>query len=72
MHSDAVMLPSIFYQQVLNQLKGSDRLSELLALLRVCQRMLVGAHRATNCLPGYKRPGHAQNSGSVAKRLIEL
>jgi len=54
-------------EKVLNQLKRADRLAELLPFLSVGERVFVGAHLASRCLPAHKVTRHPQHPSSVAE-----
>src|SRR5882672_5471298 len=59
-------------EKVLNELERADGLSELHALLRVPDRMLVGAHLAPRRLPAHEIARHAEHPRGVAERRVGL
>src|SRR6185503_7587318 len=59
-------------EKVLDELERPDRLSELHALLRVLDRVLVGAHLTSRRLPGDEIPRHAEDPRGIAERRIGL
>src|SRR3984957_2130152 len=61
-----------FREQVLDQLERADRPAELQALLRVFERSLVGAHRASGRHPRHGVTCHLQDLRGVAERVAAL
>ena len=59
-------------EQILHQLERADRLAELQALLRVFERGLVGAHRASGRHPRHGVACHLQHLRGVAERVAAL
>src|ERR1700722_11887343 len=59
-------------EQVLHQLERADGLAELHALLRVFERGLISAHRASGGHPRHGVACHLQNLRGVAKRVAAL
>src|SRR5229473_176423 len=59
-------------EKVLDELERADRLSELQALLRVLDRVLVGAHLTSRRLPADEIPRHAEDPRGIAERGIGL
>src|SRR5580658_5659389 len=61
-----------FSEQVLHQLERADGLAELHALLRVFERGLISAHRASSGHPRHGVACHLQHLCGVAERVATL
>src|SRR5271155_5623773 len=61
-----------FSEQVLHQLERADGLAELHALLRVFERGLISAHRASSGHPRHGVACHLQHLRGVAERVATL
>src|SRR5258708_14939813 len=61
-----------FSEQVLHQLERGDGLAELHALLRVFERGLISAHRASSGHPRHGVACHLQHLRGVAERVAAL
>src|SRR5277367_1807580 len=61
-----------FSEQVLHQLERADGLAELVALLRVLERGLISAHRASGGHPRHGVACHLQHLRGVAERVAAL
>src|SRR2546421_7675798 len=59
-------------EKILNELERADRFSELETLLRILDRSLKCAHRASGRHPGNGIARHLQNFGRVAERVAAL
>src|SRR5262249_12421528 len=57
------------HEQVLDELETADRLAELNPLVRVAQRMLVGAHLAAHREPRHASARHPQDFPAVLERV---